>query len=512
MGSKPHVQLLMRGGIVVCFFAVFFMSVRSLRAYPLTNPDEYRTLFHIFPYSISEPQSLAATVSSLKKHSSQHGPLYFILLNMWSRAAGTDLFSLRLLSAYFAMISLASIYCLASLTRNAHLGLAALLIVAFLPLFSFYSHVLRMYTLLPFFTAWIVWSYWRLLERPKHASWHVWLWLSFAVSSGLILYVHIFGIFILAAVGIYHLLFVPKNKRWLEAPFALVAGGMLFLPWLSVVIEGLSEHTRQISIANVDNMTALEAVAALASVYSNDIWMIPAGFAMLIIWNRNHLGKLERFLLILTCLTVAVAILTNEFVPLLFAHRMRYTIIFAPLLICSLAVGWSFLPKRAYIQLPLIGIWILSFFLYAQSERFYTTINRGNNSPYLSIPFQIFVYHPDIAIEPVEPILSLDPFENVNYVTRTYYQLLLNPASLVHLYYNGADSLVIQATKKELASLDQFVANYASFWLIYNPHRANPQTMGGIFQWMHNYYRSCGRTVDNADEVIERFVRDSDPC
>ena len=41
---------------------------------------------------------------------------------------------------------------------------------------------------------------------------------------------------------------------------------------------------------------------------------------------------------------------------------------------------------------------------------------------------------------------------------------------------------------------------------------ANPQTMGGVFQWMHNYYRSCGRTVDNANEVIERFVRDSDPC
>lgn len=103
-------------------------------------------------------------------------------------------------------------------------------------------------------------------------------------------------------------------------------------------------------------MTALESVAALASVYSNDIWMIPAGFAMLIIWNRNHLGKLQRFLLILTCLTVAVAILANEFAPLLFAHRMRYTIVFAPLLICSLAVGWSFLPKQAYIQLPLIGV------------------------------------------------------------------------------------------------------------------------------------------------------------
>ena len=504
--SRSHVQLLMRGGIVVCFFAVFFMNVRSLKSYPLTNPDEHRTLFHIFPYSISEPQSLAATVSSLKKHSSQHGPLYFILLNMWSRAAGTDLFSLRLLSTYFAMISLASIYCLASLTRNAHLGLAALLIVAFLPLFSFYSHVLRMYTLLPFFTVWIVWSYWRLIERPERASWHVWL--SFAVGSGLILYAHVFGIFILAAVGIYHLLFVPKNKRWLEASFALVAGGMLFLPWLSVVIEGLSEHTRQISGGN---MTALESIAALASGYSNGIWIIPVCFCCIIIWNRHRLSKIQRFLLILTCLTVAVAILANEFAPLLFARRMRYTIVFAPMLACSMAIGWSFLPKRTYIQLPLIGVWILSFFVYAQSERFYIATNRGSSLP-PPIPFQNFAYHPNIAIEPVEPILSLDPFENVNYVTRTYYQHLLNPASLVHLYYNGAGSLVIQATKKELASLDQFVANYASFWLIYNPHKANPQTMSSIFQWMHNYYRSCGRAVDSANEVIERFVRDSDPC
>ena len=501
-GGKTFFQL---APVLACMIFVFLMGISSLKNDPLANGDEYRTLAHIFSERLDSPQPLPITIANVVNHSEQHGPLYFILLNVWSRYTGDNIFTLRLLSACFGLLTMAAVYRLGLLTGDRHLALAAVFILALNWLFLFYTRELRMYTFLPFFTAWIVWSYWRLLERPgmEYA-------LSLAVSAALILYVHYFGIFILASVGIYHLLFVPKNKRWLGAFFALVIGGLMFLPWLPTVIRGLNQFSQK---SFSGGMTAGETIINIASVFSNDFWLIPAGCLLLIIWNRKRLNEFQRFLLMLALLAVTITVLANELTPkpFLLSRRLRYLLVFAPMLTIGLAIGWRFLPKRAFAHLLMIGIWLLSFIAYYQDGGSYIATKQKSMEVRNAPPFYA-MHRADIDIGALEPILSLHLSRKITYITATYYQHLLNPASLVHLYYNGAGSLVIQATKKELASLDQFVANYASFWLIYNPHKANPQTMGGVFQWMHNYYRSCGRTVDNANEIIERFVRDSDPC
>lgn len=431
--------------------------------------------------------------------------MYFVLLNVWSRLTGGDLFTLRLLSTYFGLLTIAMVYRLATLSRDEHLGLAAVFMLALNWLFLFYTRELRMYTLLPAIISLTVWSYWRLIQTPGRGPW--WVWLSFVASIGLVLYVHYFGIFILTAVGVYHLLFVHKDSRWIQVTAAMIAGGLLFLPWLPTVIKGLSLYTQKSFVG----MTAVESIIKIASVYSNDFWFIPVGCALLIVWNRKRLNELQRFLLILTCLSIAIPALVNEFTPIFLSKRLRYTLVFAPMLVCSLAIGWRFLPKRNYIQLLMIGVWLLAFITYYQNEGSYIAVKRKSLETRSAPPFSI-VQRSDIEITPLEPILSLHPARKITYITGEYYQRLLNPASLVHLYYNGSGSLEIQTTKKELNSLDQFVAEYTSFWLLYNPQETDPQAMSQVFNWMYNYYRSCGRTVDESHAVIELFVRDSDPC
>lgn len=495
--------------VVCCLVFVYFMGISNLKSVPLANHDENRTLIHVLSPSLDSPQSLQAIIASVANHSEQHGPMYFVLLNVWSRLTGDDLFTLRLLSTYFGLLTIVMVYRLAMLTRDGHLGLAAVFMLALNWLFLFYTRELRMYTLLPAIISLIVWSYWRLVGTSRRVSW--WAWLLYVASNGLVLYVHYFGIFILAAVGVYHLLFVHKDRRWIQVTVAMIAGGMLFLPWLPTVINGLNEHTYQVN-SRITTMTVSESIIKIASVYSNDFWFIPVGCVLLIVWNRKRLNELQRFLLILTFLAIAITLLANEFAPLLFSHRLRYTLVFAPIVVCSLAIGWSFVPKkRVYAQGLIIGTWVLSFVVYSQFVVLYRnqskTLEIANTPPYHSL-----VYHPGIEIAPLEPILSLHPSGRIRWITRDYYQKRINPANLVHLYYNGSGSLEIQTTKKELNSLDQFIAEYASFWLLYNPQETDSQTMSGIFQWMYNYYRSCGRIVDEPNTVIERFVRDSDPC
>ncbi|MCY4017858.1 MAG: glycosyltransferase family 39 protein [Chloroflexi bacterium] len=491
---------------LACLLFAWHFGTKGLTRVPLANHDELRTLSHIFGRSVNTPQSIHETVKKVAANSEQHGPLYFILLNVWSRVAGSDLFVLRLLSTYFALLSLAAIYRLARIPRLRHQALAALFIVSLNALFLFYSRELRMYTLLPFLVVWIVWCYWRLLETTERVN--CWTWLSLALSCALILYLHYFGIFILAALAMYHLLFVRKNRRWIHITLALIGGGLLFLPWLPTVLKGLEGFSNK----SFSGMNAFESLVSLGNVYSNDFWILPLGALIIVAWYRKLLGKPQRFLLILTFLAIAILLLANEIKPILIPKRLRYMLLLAPLLGSALSIAWNFLPRRAPVQFLLAAVWILSFLTYSQNENSYIASKRKSLESLHAPPFHTLVYDPNIEVRPTESVLSLHPSRKITWVTGDYYQKLIKPSNLVHIYYDGGGKLTIQTTRQPISSLDEFVSRYAAFWLLYDPQETDEPSMGHIFGWTRNYYRSCGIYLEERDAVVERYVRDSDPC
>ena len=492
--------------VSACLLFVWFMSVNGLTRVPLANHDEAQTLRHIFGNSLNTPQPLQKTVTSVAEFSSQHGPLYFILLNVWSTFAGGGLFSLRLLPIFAAVLSLAVVHRLAWLSRDRHIALAAVFILAVNWLFLFQSRELRMYTLLPCLTAWIVLSYWRLLKADGRRF--RWIWLSFAASTGLILYLHYFGIFVLAAIGAFHLLFVPKNRSWIHIAIALIVGAMSFIPWLPTVFGGLEGFSNKSLIG----MSALESLTSIANVYANDFWFIPIGCMLLIIWRRKRLDKPQRFILILTVLMIAITLLANEARSLIVLGRLRYLLVFAPCIVSTFAIGWSLLPKLARIHLLVVCVWVIAFFIYLQNDESYIATKRKTLAIRSTPPYYSLVHQPDIEIKHSQPILSLHPSKKIAWISGDYYQKLIEPANLVHLYYDGGGLLTIQTTKRQLDSLDSFVSVYGAFWLVYNPQETSEQSMKDIFHWVRNYYQNCGRYLDDVHAVAERYVRDSDTC
>ncbi len=502
IGSYLHLLV-----ALACLLFAWHFGTEGLTRVPLANHDELRTLSHIFGRSVSIPQALQETVTNVAMNSEQHGPLYFILLNIWSRVAGSDLFVLRLLSAYFALLSLAAIYRLARIVSHHHaLALAAVFIVSLNSLFLFYSRELRMYTLLPFLAAWIIWCYWRLLDATERMNWRTGLLL--ALSCGLILYLHYFGIFILAAIALYHLLFAREHRHWIHITLALIGGGLLFLPWAPTVLMGLEGFSNK----SFSGMNALESLLSLANVYSNDFWILPLGALIIVAWNRKRLDKPQRFVSMLTFLLIAILLLSNEIKPILIPRRLRYMLLLAPLLGCVLATAWSFLPKRAPVQILLAGVWIISFVTYAQNENSYIATKRKNLESLHAPPFYALLYSPNIQVQPTESVLSLHPSRKITWITGDYYQKLIKPSNLVHIYYDGGGRLTLQTTRQPLSSLDDFVSKYAAFWLLYDPQETDERSMGDIFWWARNYYRSCGRYLAETDVIVERYVRDSDPC
>ena len=221
--------------VIICLLVFYAAAVANLKRFPIGN-DEYNSWNRILDSGTGAPYSLAQTVGDVTLESPQHGPAYFVALNIWRTLAGSELFTLRLLSVYFGLLALAVTYRLAAAVGDQDLGLTAFFIAIFLAYLLYYSHLARMYTLLPLTSGWLLWSYTRVMQRRRRPSRLAWLTL--LLSAALILYIHYFGIMLLAALGLYHLAFAAKDRRWLEVSLLMVGAGLLFAPWLPTAIFG----------------------------------------------------------------------------------------------------------------------------------------------------------------------------------------------------------------------------------------------------------------------------------
>ena len=214
---------------LVCLAFVFAVGAGNLKSDPIKTAD-YNSLKHIgitYEHSI---WNLKQTVDSVATRSSDHAPLYFILLNIWGHLTGRDLATLRVLSLFFALLSLAFTFRLALSTGGRAAGLNAVLLTASLAYFLYYAVEVRMYSLLLLCCAGTAWAYWRVSISTAATRRRHWAALLLAVAA--LINTHYFGFLVLAAIGVYHLLLAPKDGRWLKVSLVMTAAGLFFLPWL----------------------------------------------------------------------------------------------------------------------------------------------------------------------------------------------------------------------------------------------------------------------------------------
>ena len=147
--------------VVLCLALSYVLGVSNLKSYPIVGA-ELNSIKHLWSSQSGPTNSIPETVESVFTYSSVHAPGYMILLNLWSRLTGRDLFTLRLLSVFFSLFALVLTYRLALLTRSADTATVAALIVASLAFIVYYSYTVRMYSLLAMATAWVAWSYWKI--------------------------------------------------------------------------------------------------------------------------------------------------------------------------------------------------------------------------------------------------------------------------------------------------------------------------------------------------------------
>ena len=492
--------------LILCLAFVFAWGARGLTSDSLT-PAEYNSIFNIYDERLDNRSTLAGTLQNVATKDETHPPGYFLLLNVWSRLGGPDLVSLRVLSIYFGLFALVFTYRLARQVGTADQAVAASVVLAFMAYFGFYLHEVRMYSPLAMVTAITAWSYARLARMAAGDGKR--RLTIFCLSSAAAIYIHAFGFVLLAAIGLYHLMFAPKNRHWIHVSIAMIGAGCLYLPWLPYAIQMLGIRT---SFAE-DSLTWHESAFALASIYNNGLSILVPACALLLVLYRNRLGRLQRQLAIILVLVVLVTLAVNEVAPIIVARRIRYTIILAPLWACMLAIAASMLPRWTLVRLPALIIWIIAFFTFDQSPAQYLYTNSLDQNRRQVPHFQTLLYTPSLPIRRSDFILSIHQDTVLSRKTVDYYGRLTGPWSgLIHIWYDAEGGPKLQTTDTRYSGVPSMEIWNFPIWLIHNPQVTDLLEIEVFATDFLNLFHSCGRYLETDTSVIDLYVKRYIPC
>lgn len=338
--------------MVILFLLISWLGIRGLNRDTLWY-DEWYSLY----YAGASPQHGPITLNQIWERVAQDNdpqpPGYYILLGIWGQLTGWTPFATRTVSLLLGLLAAAWVYRLGSDLVNRLTGLGAVAAFGSSAFLIYNLHELRTYTLYPLLVTICVWSYWQIVtakDKPR-----IWFSIGFLVSTTALLYTSYLALPVLAAAGLYHLLFVKKNRCWWQATLLTLLALVLYLPWLNVAFGALTKVSDDLS----RQFYALDPVSLIGDMldaFSN------GSIALFIIFTwyglRNYEKRGAKFIWLMALGTLALTIVLNQYVG--FITNPRYLMALWPLLALIVGLGVSFMAKRHLKPWVALGVWVIA--------------------------------------------------------------------------------------------------------------------------------------------------------
>jgi uncharacterized membrane protein len=215
-----------------------------------------------------------------------HPPLYYVLLHVWQEVFGTGDVAVRLLSGVVGLALLPLVFVAAGRIGGRRAAWAATLLVALNPYVLRYATEARMYELVMVLSVagWLVAD--RALRRPTPLRLAL-----IALLTGALLWTHYWGLWLTIASGLGILVRAylahrhgdPDRRRSsLLVAGALVAGGVLFLPWVPTLLYQSAHTGTPWAEPSVPTEVAATSLLDLGGGAAGEAILLGVGLAILI--------------------------------------------------------------------------------------------------------------------------------------------------------------------------------------------------------------------------------------
>ena len=341
--------------------ALALLGIHGVDLYP-PRTDEFISMYNV-GWLVAGPFTPVEALVSLAANSPDHTPLYFLLLNVWGHLVGADIATGRLLSVFAGLLSAAMIYRLTRDFASPMAAVIALIILASNAFSNFYMLYLRMYPLLALNTAIVCLLYLQILRRSRSPRRRDFVMLSAACYA--LVNTHAVSVLVLIALGIYHVLHVRKDRRWLHVSLAILLALLLFSPWAVVLLSAGLSQTFSSAAPTTEN--TLDVLASwLAIGFAGSVMLLFATIAGLLLPLIRRRKQDNQFLLLLVYFLIAMALFT-QFVGIIVPGTMRLTTPGFALLIPCIAISICQLYRLRRLLGLIALVWVLAGLAYQQS-------------------------------------------------------------------------------------------------------------------------------------------------
>ncbi len=281
-------------------FAVYVLAISRFDVY-YHYVDEFMGMYDA-GWLLNYPWSPIEIMDSIHLNSWTHLPVYFFLLSLWGQFTTYDVEIARLLTCFTALLAMAMTYRLVRDFVAPAAGFFALVIIASNAYYSWHIWFARMYPLMLFQAALIFWLYLRIMYSLRNAKLRHYL--ALAILLFILIYTHLFNGIFLLLIGIYHILFAPKNRRWLTVALAAIIPLLLFAPYFSYRLPYLQGAQLMRQSRSVWYHEALSAWF-LTTTNGAPIVILPSLLALIVAFRKRmalkpHLFIFPFFLILLT--------------------------------------------------------------------------------------------------------------------------------------------------------------------------------------------------------------------
>jgi len=458
--------------------------------------DEAISAIHIHYGDWNNPLQVA---QSLQRNSPDHVPGYFVILMLWGRLTAFDPGILRYFSVLLGVLALAMTYRLGTSLHSPMVGLMATTLVGLSGLFLYYTHEMRMYTLQMTLIAFETWLYWEIINNKTSIKYRHWVGLT--VGAILLIYTHYFSIFPLVGLGVYHFLFVKKDRRWVGVAISFAIAGATLLPWLWVQRDDLTSH-----YVLDGAISSGEVVTYTAFLFSNGfpILLLLIGVGIVIGIRKRD----PRFVFALTITLGAFIsfVLTHEFVGSLLAfRRARYVLVLWNYLAILSAISLLWLMRWRWMLPVFVAVWVATASIFLTSPDLPLQTNRVDD---LDVNWYPPIYK--IARQLQGLATNNTPIWLVD---------LHNPDTdfkipdRVWLMYSDWSGFPIRYLRDTAFDHDLQVSGYSDstvtgIWFVHTLDDEYPS----IQAFLDQQFSVCNAEIDDEAYVISYYVRDVDDC